>query len=251
MTPVSASTPPGRDGTPARDRRPPVGTAARSAAKGVYHAAVRMTLNAEVPAEGEPPPHSGSFLPPARGGLCRPEVGVPVPARRSARWRGAERRTTPALGVLPAARLRRAVPTRGRRSRACLSALHGGVEPRGEPPPHSGSFPAARPPGGLCRPEVGVPLPACRSAWWRGGRALQHPRNCTFMTGRVCGQTRSCGFLPVGPRTARCSPAKVTSSVQRDGSMPRTQKSPPGGGCHGERRLPLPVGSRSMVAGVR
>ena len=48
------------------------GTAPRSGASGVYHAAVRMMLNAEVPAE---------------------------------------RRATPELGVLPAARLRRAVPT--------------------------------------------------------------------------------------------------------------------------------------------
>ena len=82
-----------RPGTPtvqmaplARERRPLVGTAARSAAKGVYHAAVQMTLNAGVPAE---------------------------------------RRTTPELGVLPAARLRRAVPApTGRTGRgAALSCL--------------------------------------------------------------------------------------------------------------------------------
>ena len=72
----------------ARERRPPVGTAARSAAKGVYHAAVRMTLNAGVPAEKGPPRTWGSFSPPAFGGLCRPEVGVPLPARRSAWWHG-------------------------------------------------------------------------------------------------------------------------------------------------------------------
>ena len=94
MTPVSARTPPGKDDALARDRRPPVGTAARSAAKGVYHAAVRMTLNAEVPAEGEPPPNAGSF---------------------------------------PTARLRRAVPgptgrTAQRSAFPCLRvALHGGV----------------------------------------------------------------------------------------------------------------------------
>ena len=74
----------------ARERRPLVGTAARSAAKGVYHAAVRMTLNTEVPAEKGPPRNWGSFPPPAFGGLCRPEVGVPLPARRSAWWRAAE-----------------------------------------------------------------------------------------------------------------------------------------------------------------
>ncbi len=71
--------------TQGRERRPPVGTAARSAAKGVYHAAIRMTLNTEVPAERGPPRNWGSFPPPAFGGLCRPEVGVPLPARRSAR----------------------------------------------------------------------------------------------------------------------------------------------------------------------
>ena len=51
---------------------------------GVYHAAVRMTLNAGVPAEKGPPRNWGSFPPPAFGGLCRPEVGVPLPARRTA-----------------------------------------------------------------------------------------------------------------------------------------------------------------------
>ena len=75
------------------------GTAPRSGASGVYHAAVWMMLNAEVPAE---------------------------------------RRTTPELGVLPAARLRRAVPTGGRRSLACA-------------PP--------------CRPEGGVVLPTRHLVW--------------------------------------------------------------------------------------
>ena len=174
----------------ARERRPPVGTAARSAAKGVYHAAVRITLNSEVPAEKGPPRTWGSFSPPAYGGLCRPEVGVPLPARRSAWWHGrrdvhhqelnflarrgaqedaimsvspgggrhrcagaqrkacatqpsgslrnagvpAERRTTPALGVLPAARLRRDVPTRGRRSLASASLRLVAWAPRRAPP---------------------------------------------------------------------------------------------------------------------
>ena len=42
----------------------------------------------------------------------------------------AEKRTTPEVGVLPAARLRRAVPTRGRRSRACASPSPWGYPPR-------------------------------------------------------------------------------------------------------------------------
>ena len=61
---------------------------AHSAANGVCHSNVRITPNAGIPAEKEPPRNSGSFPPPAFGGLCRPEVGVPLPARRSAWWRG-------------------------------------------------------------------------------------------------------------------------------------------------------------------
>ena len=49
----------------ARERRPLVGTAARSAAKGMYHAAVRITLNTEVPAERRTTPELGVLL-------CRP-----------------------------------------------------------------------------------------------------------------------------------------------------------------------------------
>ena len=60
-----------------------------------------------------------SGAPPAQSGLrcslrfaqrCRPEVGVPVLARRLC-----------SIGIAPSARLRRAVPTRGRRSLACRS----------------------------------------------------------------------------------------------------------------------------------
>ena len=153
MTEVSALTPAGKDDALARERRPPVGTAARSAAKGVYHAVARMTLNAGVPTE---------------------------------------RRTTPELGVLPCR-----PPAAGcadqRSAFPCLRvALHGGVEPRGEPPPNSGSFPCAdqrsappaavrrssrssrapssgtapcpvhtkSPPGGGCHGERRLPLPA-------------------------------------------------------------------------------------------
>ena len=92
MAHVSAPTPPGRT---ARwqgnaDLRPvlPVGagTAARSAANGVYHAAVRMMLNARVPAESRTTPELGVLpcRPPPAGcaGPHRencPEVGVPLP----------------------------------------------------------------------------------------------------------------------------------------------------------------------------
>ena len=50
---------------------------------GVYHAAVRMTLNAGVPAEKGPPRNWGSFPPPAFGGLCRAPPGELPRGRRS------------------------------------------------------------------------------------------------------------------------------------------------------------------------
>ena len=54
------------------------GTAARSAAKGAYHAAVRMTLNTEVPAEKGPPRTWGSFS------AARLRRAVPGPTGRTA-----------------------------------------------------------------------------------------------------------------------------------------------------------------------
>ena len=142
-----------------------------------------------------------------------------IPMYGSRRRRDSRREgTTSELGVLPAARLRRAVPTRGRRSLACASLrpvawapcamfsvrvapsatrralprlrnpderclpfqctdhADAGIPAEKEPPRNWGSFP---PPayGGLCRPEVGVPLPARRSAWWLGRHApVQRPR---------------------------------------------------------------------------
>ena len=65
-------------GTPTSGRH-----AARSAAKGVYHAAIRMTLNTEVPPEKGPPRTWGSFPPPAFGGLCRAPPGELPRGRRS------------------------------------------------------------------------------------------------------------------------------------------------------------------------
>ncbi len=60
------------------------GTAARSAAKGVYYAAVRMMLNAGVPAEGRTTRRTrGPSLPPACGGLCRAPPGELPRGRRS------------------------------------------------------------------------------------------------------------------------------------------------------------------------
>ena len=69
-----------------------------------------------------------SGAPPAQSGLrcslrfaqrCRPEVGVPLPARRLC-----------SIGIAPSARLRRAVPTGGRRSLAGASSCPWGYPPR-------------------------------------------------------------------------------------------------------------------------
>ena len=52
------------------------------------------------------------------GRRCRPEVGVPWPARHLRSLMHVETEAIPLFGVFPAARLRRAVPTGGRRSLA-------------------------------------------------------------------------------------------------------------------------------------
>ena len=51
------------------------------------------------------------------GRRCRPEVGVPLPARHFRSLMHVETEAIPLFGVFPAARLRRAVPTGGRRSK--------------------------------------------------------------------------------------------------------------------------------------
>ena len=119
-------------------------------------------------AEGESLPLVAMRRPPAYGGLCRPEVGVPledcpevgVPLRWAAvrlGGGGAERGITSVSSDAPPARLRRAVPTGGRRSLAVGAVrLGGGGAERGI----TAAAAMRRPPacGGLCRPEVGVPL---------------------------------------------------------------------------------------------
>ena len=82
-------------GTP---RGPPVGTAARRAADG----APPTEKKRAAPAALQLRPYA---LPPACGGLCRPEVGVPSRPRASTQ-----------SALRGSARLRRAVPTGGRRS---------------------------------------------------------------------------------------------------------------------------------------
>ena len=111
---------------------------------------------------------SGLRRSPRCAGLCRPEVGVSLPARRLCSVR-----------IAPLAPLRGAGPpppgelAGGRRFFACvllrLVALR--RSPRC---------------AGRCRPEVGVPLPACCSAWWhcaarpaaRGGAGRRSALSC-------------------------------------------------------------------------
>ena len=120
---------------------------------------------------------SGLRRSPRCAGRCRPEVGVPLPARRLCSIRTA-----------PLAPLRGAVPTRGRRSLACAPlvlnqdcaarpAARGGADQRSAFPCRRVACAQSglrRPPASRqrCRPEVGVPLPARHRA--RGG----YPPRC-------------------------------------------------------------------------
>ena len=86
-----------------------------------------------------------------------------------------------------------------------------------------------------CRPEVGVPLPARRSAWWLGHRDVHHPGTALFMTGGVCRRTRSCGFLPVGAGIARRRRAKCAVPSSR---MMRRRTALDDEFCRGKARSP-------------
>ena len=146
-----------REPPPGELGRPPVGTAPRSGASGAMlterkrgRARKRHLLGWGQRRDKNHPGVWRYATPPASGGLCRPEVGVPFPARherrqgprregsRPARWGPsrrpppagcadrrsafpflrvtsaarvrAERGVVPHVGVLPDARLRRAVP---------------------------------------------------------------------------------------------------------------------------------------------
>ena len=57
---------------------------ARTATNGVCHSLGWIPPNAEIPADKGPPRNGESFPPPAFGGLCRPEAGVPSRPRRRA-----------------------------------------------------------------------------------------------------------------------------------------------------------------------
>ena len=85
------------DGTQARERRPlassPGGGRHRRAKRSERRVPGRRSDDAEGRGSGReanPLRTRGPSRPPACGGLCRPEVGVPLPARHSAWWRGAD-----------------------------------------------------------------------------------------------------------------------------------------------------------------
>ena len=78
---------------------------ARTVTNGVCHSQVRIPPNAEIPAGTAPPRNGESFPPPAFGGLCRPEAGVPSRPRASTQ-----------SAIRSSARLWRAVPAGGRPS---------------------------------------------------------------------------------------------------------------------------------------
>ena len=215
MTPVSARTPAGKDDALARERRPPVGTAAQSAAKVVYHAVARMTFNAEVSTERRTTPELGVLA------AARLRRAVPTRGRRSracaslrpVAW-SREANHPRTRGSFPAARLRRAVPTRGRRSRACaLLSMVAWSREANHPRTRGPSLPPAY--GGLCRPEVGVPVPARRSARWRGAerRTTLELASLPPAAVRRSSRTPSSGTAPCPVHTKKPGPvAGVTGS---------------------------------------
>ena len=187
----------------------------------MYHAAVRMTLNAGVPAERRTTPELG-VLPgrPPAAGCADLEVGVPWPGRHSPRWRGAERRTTPELGVLP-----------GRPPAAGCADLEVGVP-----------WPAS-----LCTVAEVVPLPGrrlCTVAW---GREANHPRTRGPSLPPACG-----GLCRPGGRRSLAWASLCTVAWGREANHPRTRgpSLPPacGGLCRPGGRRSLAWASLSTVA---
>ena len=88
-------TPPCQMAPPVRERRPPVGTARRRRAESriATHRDGSRLGAVPIPGGGVPVPGRASAQSALRrsprfAGRCRPEVGVPLPARRSAWWHG-------------------------------------------------------------------------------------------------------------------------------------------------------------------
>ena len=171
-----------------------------------------------------PPRSRGPSLPAACGGLCRPEVGVPLPARRSA---PGEAEPSPSQsGSFSAGRLRRPVPTRGRRSLACASLCSGRSRTI---PSAAGSFSAGR----LRRP---VPT--------RGRRSLACASLHADWGGAV--STASRRSMPVGDRRSIPAPA----ARRRRAREFRIRRAAPGGpapGPHPNELTAAPPGSQAAA----
>ena len=125
----------------ARERRPPVGTrgSAKPAPMTPGPADVCATFSCPAGCTGGPDHEGFSRWGPAQRPAVPRAVRCRLPSRgpqrcepclplqgtdHAERWDSRQEGTTSELGVLPAARLRRAVPTGGRRSRAAVTTLH-------------------------------------------------------------------------------------------------------------------------------
>ena len=205
-------------GTQGRERRPPVGTAARSAAKGVYHAPVRMTLNAPDPGRSPTIPALGVLLcrPPAAACAdqrsafpCR-RVALPRPKPNHPRSRG------PSLPAACGGLCRRhRCPTgrTGQRSAfPCRRVAVRRAKPNHPLRSRGPCLPAAC--GGLCRPEVGVPLPARRCA---PVEAEPSPQSGSFSAGRLRRPVPTRGRRSLAAR--RCAPVEAEPSPSQLGSL--------------------------------
>ena len=168
---------------------------------------------------------------------------------------------------------RRAGPTPGelaggRRSksafqavRATLSALVSGSRAMPVRGPHRENWPALRALSALVSRSRAMPV---RDRPSKRGAGFGAPARCRSETGDSCrrwfraparcrSETGAPSVVGAGfalPRDAGQRPALQATPTGCRNSTPYT-KSPPGGGCHGERRLPLPVGFRPILAGVR
>ena len=175
---------------------------------------------------------------------------------------------TPTVPMVPAARERRRPlasspgggrhryakrsERRGPRSRPDDAERRGSGREANHPRTRGPSLPPAC--GGLCRPEVGVPLPARHSAWWRRAETCTIQR-AAFSCRRGVRDHPIMGFLPVGAgiaRWKRAKPAEFTvlaarGRASRSGtcagtrSPPRRPDSSPGCG-RSRSRLPDETG---------
>ena len=102
-----------------------------------------------------------------------------------------------------------------------------------------------------CRSEAPTGRTGQRSERCR--RWFRAPARCRSETGAP--SVVGAGFALPRDAGRRPPPGELASAPSHADRVPEFHavhtKSPPGGGCHGERRLPLPVGFRPLLAGVR